>query len=174
MNEGGETQTQLVARIQELFADSKYAEAFQLLVGLEGCTLSEEEQALAQRVRGKIEAIRKLQADLHSDDGWTLQREAFGIRTLYAHEEGSALHRTRIEGTIDSPLYNIMAVLYEVDLYPRWVPTYKLLGLKSSEKVMQRSNTQLCCHFVANLPWCVRPPPPPPPTCRSTTTCCAC
>jgi hypothetical protein len=67
---------------------------------------------------------------------WTKVKESNGVTTYYRHEEGSPMHSIKLEGTkfnstfdqrilwgiIDAPLFNVLAVIYETELYGQWWP----------------------------------------------------
>ncbi|KAF4693457.1 hypothetical protein FOZ60_010875 [Perkinsus olseni] len=98
--------------------------------------------------------VRKVRIALSHDDGWQLQRDSKGIKTYYKHNKDTPnLHSLRIEGVIDCPLFDLMALLSEVDFYKDWIPSYKFLGIRESEKVAAPRATQMLLHIVAALPW---------------------
>eukprot|EP00047_Mylnosiga_fluctuans_P007771 m.255438 g.255438 ORF g.255438 m.255438 type:complete len:342 (-) comp19481_c0_seq1:79-1104(-) len=104
-------------------------------------------------LRARAHRVAAVRASVASDDGWILQRDADGIRTLYRLEPGNSHIILRAECDIDSPVLDILALFYEVDLYTRWMPTYKLIGLKAATILENPSPTKLLVHIVANVPW---------------------
>ncbi|KAF4736279.1 hypothetical protein FOZ63_010765, partial [Perkinsus olseni] len=98
--------------------------------------------------------VKKVRIALTNDDGWQLQRDSKGIKTYYKHNKDTPnLHSLRIEGVIDCPLFDLMALLSEVDFYKDWIPSYKFLGIRESKKVAAPKATQMLLHIVAALPW---------------------
>jgi len=45
-----------------------------------------------------------------------------GIRTFFKKDDTKNLLSVIMEAYVDTPLFNLLAVFYEIDLYPTWVP----------------------------------------------------
>ncbi len=79
------------------------------------------------------EGIHKLSAlllystlrDINQPLGWTLVRETDGVKTHYRHEDSTPVHSIKMEGVINSPALNIMAIMNEHSLYDTWIPLLK-------------------------------------------------
>jgi hypothetical protein len=56
-----------------------------------------------------------------SHEEWTLGSERFGVPTYYRVDEDGLLC-LRLEGSQETPIFEQMAVLYEVALHNEWVP----------------------------------------------------
>lgn len=56
-----------------------------------------------------------------SHDQWTLGSDRFGVPTYYRVDDDGLLC-VRLEGTQETPIFEQMAVLYEVALHSEWVP----------------------------------------------------
>ena len=70
----------------------------------------------------RSEEIRKIIHDCSDNlDGWTLGSELFGISTYYRVEEDGFLS-LRMEGVQEIPIFEQLAVLYEVSLFNHWIP----------------------------------------------------
>jgi hypothetical protein len=86
---------------------------------LERWTLSEER---FETIVARSEEIRKIIRDCSETlDGWTLGSELFGISTYYRVEEDGLLS-LRMEGVQEIPIFEQLAVLYEVSLFNQWMP----------------------------------------------------
>lgn len=110
--------------------------------------------ALLREVAARASAVDLGRSELASDDGWELQRDRDGIRTLYRGSAGgSPLIRIRIEGFVNAPVFNMLALLYEVDLFHLWLPRFAGIGLKSVSMVAEASPTRRIYHAVISLPW---------------------
>lgn len=110
--------------------------------------------ALLREVAARTGAVDLARRELASDQGWELQRDHNGIRTLYRGSAGgSPLIRMRIEGFIGAPVFNMLALLYEVDLLHLWLPRFAGVGLKSAVMVAEASPTRRIYHAVISLPW---------------------
>lgn len=111
-------------------------------------------KALLKEVAARAGAVDFSRSELASDEGWELQRDRDGIRTMYRGSAGgSPLIRIRIEGFIEAPVFNMLALLYEVDLFHLWLPFFAGIGLKSVEMVAEASPTRRIYHGIISLPW---------------------
>jgi hypothetical protein len=80
--------------------------------------LSEKLETIVRR----SEEIRKIIHDCSETlDGWTLGSELFGISTYFRVEEDGLLS-LRMEGVQEIPIFEQLAVLYEVSLFNYWIP----------------------------------------------------
>ena len=69
---------------------------------------------------------------------WNLVKQVDGIKVHYKHEVDTGIHSIKMEGFVkcillsdwlgvmDSPLFDIIAVIYELDLYIQWWPLLKV------------------------------------------------
>lgn len=74
--------------------------------------------------------------------GWVLVRETDRTKTWYKNEEGNPIHSIKIEGIINSPLFNVLAVFNEDQLYTEWIPF-----LKEANKIKQVSLYRKIVHM---------------------------
>jgi hypothetical protein len=93
----------------------------------------------------EIELVLRL---MESSEGWNLVKESARMRTWYRNEEGNPIHSIKIEATLDAPLFNILAIINEVDLYVDWVPF-----LKISRETLVLSKYRRGAFFHFGLPW---------------------
>lgn len=83
-----------------------------------------------------------------SPDHWTLGTTMFGITTYY-HVDDDGLLSVRMEGVQeDLPLFEQLAVIYEVPLFTEWVPF-----CSSSTLVAQLTHTELIAHNAITTPF---------------------
>lgn len=95
------------------------------------------------------EAKRLLAELVDGGKQWKLAYETSDdVRVFYRHENKSDNHAIRIEGTIEGPIFNVLAIFYEIDLYKLWTPNMKQCSL-----LQQMSPYRLLCHFGFHLPW---------------------
>ncbi|KYQ96841.1 hypothetical protein DLAC_04147 [Tieghemostelium lacteum] len=75
------------------------------------------------------ELVQMMDKD-HNKFGWKEISNSHGIHCLYK-ENGSGMHSIRMDGIIESPIFDVCAVIMEVALYGTWIPNLKeakLLG----------------------------------------------
>jgi hypothetical protein len=158
----------LLEAANAFLADDKYlqvaestAEVVNMLPELQANHIAEELKDIQrtlleiQGASSKIaEEVQRAHAELDpSAEGWERMRDYDGISTLYKKEEGTDFHTLRVEGNVNAPLFNILAVFYEIDLFKLWLPTYQMLGLKESSVIGKISKTKLLADFKMNMPW---------------------
>lgn len=108
----------------------------------------------AASVISRAESLIALRSVCRSDDGWELQKESHDVRTLYKHNESAPqIHSIRLEGKVDAPVFYLLALLHEVDLFEKWIPTYSFLGLNFAKCVSHPTPTELLIHLNVNVPW---------------------
>lgn len=60
----------------------------------------------------------------------------------------SVVGNMTIVATIDSPIFNVLAILYEVDLYKTWVPRQGV-----SQILHSIAKFRFLCYYVFDMPW---------------------
>ena len=94
-------------------------------------------------VKAAIEAVGDT-----TPEHWTLGTTMFGITTYY-HVDDDGLLSVRMEGVQeDLPLFEQLAVIYEVPLFHEWVPF-----CSSSTLVAQLTHTELIAHNAITTPF---------------------
>lgn len=86
--------------------------------------------------------------ELKDMKGWNKHTDKEDYKIYYRQEEGLKIISLFIEGIINAPLINIMALLAEVDLFNEWVPL-----CKESKLVGEFSHLRKLAYFKHNLPW---------------------
>ena len=68
----------------------------------------------SEEIRELADRIHQLKERMGRTEGWELQREEDGISVYYRQEAGSPFVCLRAECDIDAPIFDILALLYEV------------------------------------------------------------
>ena len=139
------------SKLEELYAESKLVELVRVAENYEGHI---PEAIPLDKVRLRVQSLQNLRRSCLSDDGWKLQKESRGVRTLYRnHPSTSHIHSIRLDGDVESPVFILLALLHEIDLFHKWVPSYSLLGLNFARLISHPSPTELLVHLNFNVPW---------------------
>eukprot|EP00747_Dinoflagellata_sp_TGD_P117967 gnl/TRDRNA2_/TRDRNA2_172711_c0_seq1.p1 gnl/TRDRNA2_/TRDRNA2_172711_c0~~gnl/TRDRNA2_/TRDRNA2_172711_c0_seq1.p1 ORF type:complete len:456 (+),score=48.47 gnl/TRDRNA2_/TRDRNA2_172711_c0_seq1:9-1376(+) len=101
----------------------------------------------------RVTAVELIRKSLSTDEEWELQSDSDGIRTFQKPCEDPNLVHFRVEGFVDAPIFNLIALLYEIDLWDRWCPSFGGVGLSSARLVTSASPTRFVFHIVISLPW---------------------
>jgi hypothetical protein len=109
---------------------------------------------IVDSIKLRAQSMLDLRNACASDDGWILQKESHSVRTLYKNQpETPNIHSVRLDGDVDSPVFFVLALLHEVDLFTKWIPSYSLLGLSFANCVHHPSPTELFVHMQVAIPW---------------------
>jgi len=88
--------------------------------------------------------------------GWELARDDDGIKTFFKQPEGSPTYHIKISGLVKSPMFDVLALVNEVDFYKKWIPTCQYSKLD-----LDVSNFKKIIHMCFNPPspasWVVSP-----------------
>jgi len=103
---------------------------------------------LFSKIKKEYTEVQKLLQDFYSEKGWSLQRDSDNVKTWYKHEESAPIYSIKMEGIVESPIFNILAMAYEDDLYTTWVPM-----LKESRRVYFVSGYRKVVYLRSDLPW---------------------
>lgn len=57
-----------------------------------------------------------------SADGWELISDSDGIKSYYRAEKDSPTHSFLVSGNVDTNVFNLLALIYELSLYQNWFP----------------------------------------------------
>jgi len=96
----------------------------------------------------KFQETSHLLQEFHTLNGWSLVKKKNEVSTFYRHEEGDLMHSIRLEGVISCPIFDVLAVVYEVDLYPEWWP-----HIKECFTLKQITNYRKIVYMRGELPW---------------------
>ena len=79
---------------------------------------------------------------------WELKKSENGIQVFLRNTKNSAAKSFKGVMTVDGRLSSIVAVLEDIDSYPRW-----LFSCKSAKTLQQRSDTAVVNYIVTDMPW---------------------
>merc|ERR1719188_75320 len=78
-----------------------------------------------------------------------------GIRCLYqSHPSGFV--RIRMDAQVDAPLFDLLSLLREIELWHTWAPSFGGIGLSGARQLGQTSLLNMCFHTDVRLPWPIR------------------
>ena len=138
--------------IRELYKESKIMQIAHIArkIPQESFPLDIPIESILNRAR----SMDDLRSRCLSDDGWSLQKESHDVKTYYQTSASqSGLHSVRLDGDVDAPVFMLLCLFHEVDLFTRWIPSYALLGLGFAKCVAHPSPTELMVHMNVNIPW---------------------
>jgi len=146
-----ENQSSRIHEALAIYRESKVMHAYAILEELRVYESSLED---ISTIRSRAQSMIRLRESCSSDDGWTLQNESHDVRTLYKNNSDTPnVHSVRLDGDVDAPVFMILALFHEVDLFTRWIPSYALVGLNFAKCVHHPSPTELFVHMNITLPW---------------------
>ena len=121
--------------ITKLFSEDKISESYLLLCSLEKSknyheengmdlenvflTLSSYEDSF-NKVKESYNKMKELLVNLCGDDGWELVKKSSGVETFWKQEPGQPTVSIKLLGVIDAPVANLIAIIYENDLWCQW------------------------------------------------------
>lgn len=95
---------------------------------------------VARRLAHEVHMSEKLLHELTSNDGWTSVKKSDKTHTYYRKETGMKSHSFKVTGEIEQGIFDILSVVYEGDLFPRWFPfvstSTELMVVSRFHKVM--------------------------------------
>jgi len=95
----------------------------------------------------RIEEVKIFMEDLNSSS-WKIEKETKLMKAYYKKETNNPIHSVKLEGIINSSVLNVLAVLYEVDLYSNWWPLSK-----DVRELKKFSKFKKIIYLVVDLPW---------------------
>eukprot|EP00762_Andalucia_godoyi_P002124 ANDGO_02525.mRNA.1 hypothetical protein SAMD00019534_059680 len=107
-----------------------------------------ENEPIVVQIRKEAKTMRAMLAELFDSDGWTLRKEDKTCRVYYRHDEATPIHSIKMEGEMDCHIFNVLAVVNELDLYKNWVPY-----MKRSSRCAQSGRARQVGNFEITLPW---------------------
>jgi len=103
-----------------------------------------------KQLKKEIEEILDLQKQLSKEfksEGWVEISNIQGIHSMY-RDNGHGMHSIRIEGIVDSPIFDVCSVIMEVDLYSTWIPR-----LLESKILDQDNRFKKWIYCKSSCPW---------------------
>ena len=137
--------------LKALYQESKLVEIVQLA---DSDDLMDTPELPMSQIRKRVGALYDLRTVCQTDEGWILQKDSKGVRTLNQnHPERRNIHSIRLDGVVNSPVFCLLALFHEVDLFSKWIPTYSCLGLQFGRLIDNPSPTELVVHLNIRIPW---------------------
>ena len=99
---------------------------------LESLTSDQKAQVKNALARGK--KCDDLQASFKLPE-WKLVNDKKEVGIKSWHRKVGEVHALRVEGEIDAPLSMVLTLLFEADLYHKWIPSFKMFGHENSRKI---------------------------------------
>jgi hypothetical protein len=107
-----------------------------------------------ENIRARAGSMNELRSRCVSEEGWILQKESHDVKTYYQNSATHpGVHSVRLDGDVEAPVFMLLCLFHEVDLFTRWIPSYSLLGLGFAKCVAHPSPTELMVHLNVNIPW---------------------
>jgi hypothetical protein len=117
--------------VEALHTNDKIEEAYELLTYLRSRSpLASNYVRLNEllELNAEINQIMNEYDDVH---GWTSEKSG-DIRVSYKRVEGTPTISVKTEGVLDVPIFNLLALIYEIDLYNTWMPFCSEAGIIAS------------------------------------------
>jgi hypothetical protein len=108
-----------------------------------------KESKFYQSMLQQVEQTRAMLNELASNEGWTLVRQSrTGDATHYRPEPGKDSHSFKLSGVIECDLWRIVAIIYEISLFPTWFPF-----CKAATDLRTVSRFHKLCTLTIGTPW---------------------
>merc|ERR1711865_407162 len=139
-------------KIAALVADDRIFESIDLLKKLDsnmsakGIQLSEQQSTVLRPVRLASAQLTRMKEELNSPR-FELVNEWKGIETSICKDD-QGFQTFKVTGAVNAPLFNIVSLFYEVDLFKEWMP-----GCVASSKVASYSKFSMACYQEFYSPW---------------------
>eukprot|EP00929_Paragymnodinium_shiwhaense_P067354 TRINITY_DN33912_c0_g1_i1.p1 TRINITY_DN33912_c0_g1~~TRINITY_DN33912_c0_g1_i1.p1 ORF type:complete len:473 (+),score=85.33 TRINITY_DN33912_c0_g1_i1:99-1517(+) len=141
-----------LASDERLMWAEKYLPTIDAAATLPG--MEEDERKALDDLRYFAPRVQALRAAVEEREGWHGGLSLDGIQCWYQWDaDASCDVRIRVEGEVDTHLFDLLSIFYEVDLYTTWVPTLGGVGLISSGSVAQKGPLHQVYRFEMSLPW---------------------
>lgn len=100
-------------------------------------------------------AVQRMQSELPekidqigSTDGWQATYDSDGIRAFYKADPSSPNQTFKVTGNVDAPVFNCLAMFYEFDFYPKWMP-----GIGQANVLSAPSRFSIVGQASYSVPW---------------------
>jgi hypothetical protein len=114
-----EEEEKLLRRVCELVEDAKLLEAGRLLDQLSD--VSRQSSVVVELCR-KLEVIRRLEDLMFLSKDWSVISAKDRVQVQYLPEPSLNTHNFKVSAKVNASMFNLVAVIYEVDLYHKWMP----------------------------------------------------
>ncbi|KAL0476596.1 hypothetical protein AKO1_006092 [Acrasis kona] len=108
------------------------------------------ENSTFKKIASESAEAKRILDQIDNPNGWQLCADKDDIKTFYKKDERSntPLHVVKLEGTVNSPIFNVLSIFYEIDLYKTWLPR-----LTASDNLAQYGRYRFLCYFALDMPW---------------------
>ncbi|KAF0982087.1 hypothetical protein FDP41_011948 [Naegleria fowleri] len=151
----------LVQKAIDLFDNERLLEAYHLLIDNEINVVrtvddesSNNKSVLPSDITQKLQQIiqdgklaEQVMREFNSDDGWKLCVEKDKMQSFYK-DNGRGMHAVKVQGYISAPIFQVLSIFYEVDLYKSWVPQ-----MRESLIIHKLAKYRFLAYFSFDLPW---------------------
>lgn len=140
---------ELAAEIKSLFYDDYLIEAYRKLQAAEADTAFAEAYPDVEEfkiIKNTVTKVDKLLAELGDLDSWRLVYEEGEIATFYKGTGQNFLMRAEL--LLEAPLFPVLALFSEVDLYHNWVPK-----IQAFEMIAEPTRFIKLLQYTLDLPW---------------------
>eukprot|EP00475_Leptophrys_vorax_P007836 TRINITY_DN14985_c0_g3_i3.p1 TRINITY_DN14985_c0_g3~~TRINITY_DN14985_c0_g3_i3.p1 ORF type:complete len:293 (-),score=76.89 TRINITY_DN14985_c0_g3_i3:108-986(-) len=80
---------------------------------------------LHKEMHRKMEIVNRLKGMMFESEDWGIVSDRSGVRIQYQAAPGESLYYFKVTTSVKASLFKILAVIYEVDLYSKWLPLLK-------------------------------------------------
>eukprot|EP00475_Leptophrys_vorax_P012256 TRINITY_DN18670_c0_g2_i1.p1 TRINITY_DN18670_c0_g2~~TRINITY_DN18670_c0_g2_i1.p1 ORF type:complete len:265 (-),score=84.72 TRINITY_DN18670_c0_g2_i1:65-859(-) len=99
------------------------------------------ESTFHKELTRRMEVVAKLRHMIFESEDWGVVSNKSGVKIQYNAEPELSTYSFKISALVRAPLFNLIAVVYEVDLYGNWMPRLKyareLALLSKFQKIVQ-------------------------------------
>ena len=97
-----------------------------------------------------LDELTPIESSEASKDGWvSVTEEKAKYRVWYKEEVETSSYTFRVEGMVNAPLFNILSVIYEFELFKTWFS-----GINESVKEIQLAKFRFIVSLLGTtLPW---------------------
>ena len=136
--------------IRELVKSSKVFEAHRLLQKVDEEDIPDD--IPYDSICARIDLVEELRRLSNTDADWTLQTDSDGINTYYRHTDDASTYSIKITGDVEAPMFDLLALFHEIDLFNTWLPSYQYLGLTASAILEEPSPVELVASLTVSVP----------------------
>ncbi len=141
----------LLQQMEELYHRDRLFAAYALYQQHEQELKEKETIPFIQNLKKEVARANQLRNEFnnYNTNDWQLVQDKDEIRTFYQHFSNTPHHAIKLEATIASNMINILAIFYEIDLYPKWVYAMRDANILQSFS----SDYRFLCYYSWNLPF---------------------
>eukprot|EP00164_Ancoracysta_twista_P007868 GFYU01011261.1.p1 GENE.GFYU01011261.1~~GFYU01011261.1.p1 ORF type:complete len:420 (-),score=76.24 GFYU01011261.1:208-1467(-) len=114
-----------------------------------------ENHEMTKRCFERAKATDELMSLFADEEGWTLISDAKGVTNMFreSSEAGVFSGTVRLEGVVKTSIYNVLAIIGELDLYGNWLPKWGNVGLLSCSEEGRYDRVTRAAKCCLGFPW---------------------